>query len=223
MREVRTDLDFGGVAKATGLPSPTSSTDAATKGYVDGGARPFATPLRPLAGNEFPDLLHGAGLTFTEGATSTDVSGSGAMTKTVATFDSVTCRQVMNAAGAFRDNGIVVVGPTKYLVFGIGSNSSGAKAVRLLRFSLTGTYEADHGGGYFFLPSDNSAFFHVARSGGGLLFYYGFDGVAWAQHASVSLSVIGGSVSKLGYRYSGTGGDSVSFYRDTENEWIRGL
>lgn len=29
------DLDFGGVAKATGLAAPTASADAATKGYVD--------------------------------------------------------------------------------------------------------------------------------------------------------------------------------------------
>lgn len=30
-----TDLDFGGVAKVTGLAAPTAATDGATKGYVD--------------------------------------------------------------------------------------------------------------------------------------------------------------------------------------------
>jgi hypothetical protein len=34
-RLVASDLDFGGVAKATGLPAPSDSSDAATKGYVD--------------------------------------------------------------------------------------------------------------------------------------------------------------------------------------------
>lgn len=34
-KSVVSDLDFGGVAKATGLPAPSSSSDAATKGYVD--------------------------------------------------------------------------------------------------------------------------------------------------------------------------------------------
>lgn len=34
-RPVLSDLDFGGVAKATGLPNPTLSSDAATKAYVD--------------------------------------------------------------------------------------------------------------------------------------------------------------------------------------------
>src|SRR6478735_1834998 len=34
-KPILTDQDFGGVAKVIGLPAPTSSTDAATKGYVD--------------------------------------------------------------------------------------------------------------------------------------------------------------------------------------------
>jgi hypothetical protein len=35
MRPVLSDLDFGGVARATNLPAPAGATDAATKGYVD--------------------------------------------------------------------------------------------------------------------------------------------------------------------------------------------
>lgn len=34
-KSVVSDLDFGGVARPTGLPAPVSSSDAATKGYVD--------------------------------------------------------------------------------------------------------------------------------------------------------------------------------------------
>lgn len=34
-KPVRTDLDFGGVARVTNLPAPSNSTDAATKAYVD--------------------------------------------------------------------------------------------------------------------------------------------------------------------------------------------
>lgn len=34
-KSILSNLDFGGVARATGLPAPVSSTDAATKGYVD--------------------------------------------------------------------------------------------------------------------------------------------------------------------------------------------
>lgn len=32
---INTDLDFGGVAKITGLPAPSAANDAATMGYVD--------------------------------------------------------------------------------------------------------------------------------------------------------------------------------------------
>ena len=35
-RAVLADLDFGGQAKVTGLPSPTAPSDAASKSYVDG-------------------------------------------------------------------------------------------------------------------------------------------------------------------------------------------
>jgi hypothetical protein len=35
-KKVLTDLDFQGVSKATGLPTPTQASDAATKSYVDG-------------------------------------------------------------------------------------------------------------------------------------------------------------------------------------------
>lgn len=34
-KSVVSDLDFGGVARPTGLPAPVSSSDAANKGYVD--------------------------------------------------------------------------------------------------------------------------------------------------------------------------------------------
>lgn len=35
-KAVLTDMDFGGAAKAINLLAPTATTDAATKGYVDG-------------------------------------------------------------------------------------------------------------------------------------------------------------------------------------------
>jgi len=34
-KPVLVDLDFGGTAKATGLPAPTLASDAVTKAYVD--------------------------------------------------------------------------------------------------------------------------------------------------------------------------------------------
>lgn len=41
-KTVLTDMDFGGVAKVTGLAAPSGSSDAATKSYVDGAIQPNA-------------------------------------------------------------------------------------------------------------------------------------------------------------------------------------
>jgi hypothetical protein len=95
------NLDFGGTNKVTGLATPTSTTDAATKDYVDGEINTLDSTAEGYVSTH-------AGLTSTHGVTGTIVGTSDSQTLTNKTIDA-SSNTLSNIANSSLTNSSITV------------------------------------------------------------------------------------------------------------------
>lgn len=187
-------------------------------------------PVNPPAAALFPDTLHGSGVTVVAGATETTYApastDASVITKDVTDFESILFRVSSSSiSGAFADPGVALVGPTKYVTFGMGTNGSSALGTRCLRWTLAGGFEVVYGTDAVALPfGGDELWYKVVKEGSRIACYYGAGPLACTTlHTSFALADIGGSVNKIGIRVGTSAkhtSQGYSFWSDNEDPYL---